>query len=402
MRKTIKQLLNSKSNKFKFLTNKFFFRKISPFIISQDQIPPNGFYDGIENFRENYLNNSKYTELFPETTIKLSEPVHLEEQINEIFLKTEKYIPADYILEIPDGRVYGQDGIVITPDNKMLDDVNYLYNLYTKDSFKHEVFTRFKMPKPQVINAQVAVMSTFGSNCYYHWMFDVLPKFKLLIDADITPDFYVLNYEMKKFQVDSLKKLGITEQKIVTTHKDMHIKADSLIIPSMPGYTESKLWGVEFLKNLFFENKLEKNFNKKIFINRRNTFSRRIINEEEVQNYLKDNEIEEVFLEDYDLNEQANIISNAELVIAIHGSGLTNLIFARENTKVIEIFPPHMMVDCYWILCNLLGLKNHQLICKSPKGKIKVNNKKYNHTDIYIDMNKLEELIKLSVTTQVP
>lgn len=44
-----------------------------------------------------------------------------------------------------------------------------------------------------------------------------------------------------------------------------------------------------------------------------------------------------VRFEDYDIQQQAQIMFNAECIVAPHGAGLTNILFGRESLKVLEI-----------------------------------------------------------------
>ena len=38
--------------------------------------------------------------------------------------------------------------------------------------------------------------------------------------------------------------------------------------------------------------------------------------------------------------EQVELFVYADVVVAPHGAGLTNLLFCREGTRIVEIFPP--------------------------------------------------------------
>ena len=46
----------------------------------------------------------------------------------------------------------------------------------------------------------------------------------------------------------------------------------------------------------------------------------------------------------------------ADTVVAVHGAGLTNLLFCRPGTQVIEIFPGNFVKSPYWMLARRLGL----------------------------------------------
>lgn len=55
-----------------------------------------------------------------------------------------------------------------------------------------------------------------------------------------------------------------------------------------------------------------------------------------------------------------DLFANAKIVIAPHGAGLTNLIFCKPGTKVLEIFQSHED-DTYCYLAQVLGLDYHCL-----------------------------------------
>jgi capsular polysaccharide biosynthesis protein len=63
-------------------------------------------------------------------------------------------------------------------------------------------------------------------------------------------------------------------------------------------------------------------------------------------------------LENYSIDEQANIFSNAGLILAPHGAGLTNLIFSNnKNVNVFEFFSKSYVNACYASICALKGFE---------------------------------------------
>lgn len=50
---------------------------------------------------------------------------------------------------------------------------------------------------------------------------------------------------------------------------------------------------------------------------------------------------------DYDLETQIDVLSNAVLVVGVHGAGLTNILFAKGLKKLIEIMPGNMQPNHY-------------------------------------------------------
>lgn len=62
---------------------------------------------------------------------------------------------------------------------------------------------------------------------------------------------------------------------------------------------------------------------------------------------------------------QVAAFGNARVIVAVHGAGLTNLLFARPGTVVIEIFPSNFIKSTYLWLSRRLGLEHHALIGSS-------------------------------------
>jgi capsular polysaccharide biosynthesis protein len=62
-------------------------------------------------------------------------------------------------------------------------------------------------------------------------------------------------------------------------------------------------------------------------------------NEDEVRTLLQRYDFETIYFEDYSLKEQITIASEAEIMIAPHGSGATHSLFMDEGSLLIELFP---------------------------------------------------------------
>jgi capsular polysaccharide biosynthesis protein len=141
-----------------------------------------------------------------------------------------------------------------------------------------------------------------------------------------------------------------------------HYAVEELIYPSLPcrfptAYTPP--WVYHWLREQFKPwTQLEKVYPKRILVSRLKASYRRMVNEEDLLKRLKPYGFELVYLEDLSLKDQIGLFSQIEMVVAPHGSGLTNLVFASEGTKVIEIFPPYQDCSvCYATMCQTLQLE---------------------------------------------
>jgi hypothetical protein len=102
---------------------------------------------------------------------------------------------------------------------------------------------------------------------------------------------------------------------------------------------------------------------RRLFVSRKETDGRTPTNLEEIRRLLDNYGFDEVFPEELCLEEQMRLFVDARHVIGIHGAGLTNLLFRRENPLALlelfppEIFPPFKAAPHYYWLCAKYGYK---------------------------------------------
>jgi hypothetical protein len=75
---------------------------------------------------------------------------------------------------------------------------------------------------------------------------------------------------------------------------------------------------------------------RKLYVTRRNAKVRRLLNEEEVAAHLRERGFEVVALETLPLRKQIRRFAEAEMIVAQHGAGLVNLLFAQDP-RVLEV-----------------------------------------------------------------
>ena len=96
---------------------------------------------------------------------------------------------------------------------------------------------------------------------------------------------------------------------------------------------------------------------KRIYIDRRGALARRLVNESELVEQLERMGIVAVALEQLTLGEQIELFRSAELIVAPHGAGLTNCIFASPGCRVVELLMDSYVNWCFRNLAGLCGLE---------------------------------------------
>ncbi len=209
---------------------------------------------------------------------------------------------------------------------------------------------------PVHIPGDVAVVTATNHDCYYHWIFDILPRMVKALEH--APDVDRIYLQRKsRFQDLTLDLLGIDPSRIVNTEDVPWISADNLIVPChqiMTGHHHPR-WVTDWIRSAFLPHAEREGEGRRIYVSRSIARNRRVKNEDEIYGMLKARGFEFVHAEKLSFQQQIGMFAEAEAVVAPHGAGLTNLAFCAPGTKVIELFPS-LVMDCYHRLCVDLDL----------------------------------------------
>lgn len=200
------------------------------------------------------------------------------------------------------------------------------------------------------------LITDMESSGHFHWFCEVLPK--LIELKKFSKDFVLLlpdtNY-IRKIGYDSLLKMEIEFADIVFMQPQNFYKIKNLYYkPSVSkgGLNDELLQAVH--QQLIAG---RENGEKKIFISRQKAAFRKIVNEEELIPLLQQYGFEILYGEDYSFAEQLDIFSSCNVLLGIHGAGLTNCFFMKKGSKVIELRKKENGTTNvgYWHLAGSLG-----------------------------------------------
>ncbi|WP_217642010.1 glycosyltransferase family 61 protein [Halostagnicola kamekurae] len=172
-------------------------------------------------------------------------------------------------------------------------------------------------------------------NNYYHWTIECLPRIRLLemyaAEEGEYPDLLVPSNRSSwvNEMIDRVDYQG----RVVTWNGDVaHI--DRLVIPSFPDPTREEC---QWLRNRMRGDEIAGSNKKHIYISRTDATARRVDNIDEIQPVLDRYGFETYVLSELSVAEQINLFANAEVVVAPHGAGLANIVYA-DDVEVIELF----------------------------------------------------------------
>jgi capsular polysaccharide biosynthesis protein len=310
-----------------------------------------------------------------------------------------------YTDRIHDTAIIKNNKIIKGPSFQFRIDNSRIINGNVKENI---IFTKGTPRLKKKIKGKVLSLLTggAGNDNYWHWLFDVLPRIDIcenIIELDKI-DFFLLPDNKRKFQIETLEILGISQKKQISSVNFRHIISKELYVTNHPvlltndatnDIQNMPLWISEWLKKKFIKKNVNEkvNFSKKIYIDRGDSISnvkdlRSITNEEEVKQFLLQNGFKIIKLGDLHFKDQVLTFNNADIIVGLHGAGFANLAFCKSNTKIIEL-----KSQTAGKAIENLAIKN-KLFYKPLNCEIK----KFDHSNqfghINIPIKKLEEFIK--------
>lgn len=237
------------------------------------------------------------------------------------------------------------------------------------------LFKFFFKNKKTIKKKNLIIVHDRHSENYFHWITDVLPKILWLKEKNFLNKYKILIPNFKnRFQ--KYTSLDITD-KIQMVGKDNHLLINN-------GYYIPEFYpsGLPRLKNLlklrnFFLKKYKCQFgNQKIYISRKISGRRRLKNENKLIQLLKKRNFKILFMENLNFKDQVIESAKSKLIVSVHGAGLTNLIWMKKKSKIIELRDQEdVTLNPYFVLCQKIGIYyNYFLTNKSLINKINPHN----------------------------
>ena len=199
-----------------------------------------------------------YRELHASKVVRRTPPTFLQGAIHPEFLREmSRRLPAAGVAIIEHGRVLTRTGAVIAPDDQFVCDVSD--TALNDNPLTHPIFMSLRLPTLRRVEGSVAVLTSYRSSIYYHWLFDTVTRLALVRECGIRCDKYVVS-NRSRFQREALLMLGIADDQILS-QDDGQIEATKLIVPSLPGTVGNPPeWACDFLRQAFLGGGIERRF----------------------------------------------------------------------------------------------------------------------------------------------
>jgi hypothetical protein len=348
--------------------------------------------------REDLLNNSEkyYVLQFGfEESILVSEPYNRSDRLprsikNNIGTFTLK---KPFISEVTNAELVGPTAVGFDEDGNIISETVTPVDL--KIGVPIQTFILKLLPSfgaPQLDTAY-SLVSCWPPN-YYNWLMDSLIQIEGLEyyqEKTGKKPVLIIDSNPQKWKVESLKLLGYEPDDCMQWNMS-RIKVKRLIVPSfrrnqrLMSPTACRWLRQRMFSNLPDVGSEKLSFSSKIYISRPKSAGRQVINEDDVLEALTPFGFVPYTLENISFSDQVRLFSQAEIVVAPHGAGLTNIVFAQ-NLTVIELFDSRA-IPSFFLLAKALGF-HYGCLTSDPNGKQDRNK----FTGIMVDIARLRELV---------
>jgi capsular polysaccharide biosynthesis protein len=282
-----------------------------------------------------------------------------------------KAAPA-FVFEIPNVNFWAHyGGAVVTADNALLADLSP----EIWGSANHPIFSRWHLPKSQLLNGRIAIgVTPEAEGNYYHWLLDLLPRVLLLKHAAqnfSNYDALLLNGSRANYERETLAALGVPDDKIRYVDSGDRFQIASAVFPSMDTNVIAP-WKIHSLRDLASSGKPNQP-RRRLYLSRARAAVRRIVNEKEVSQVFRQHDFEILDAGTLSWREQADLFASAIMIVAPHGAALANMVFCQPATRVVEISTRAGYRDWYCQLAAVAGLL-YEILEAQPAKSSSIDN----------------------------
>jgi hypothetical protein len=200
--------------------------------------------------------------------------------------------------------------------------------------------------RSQKVGSKIQKMAIIPSNGFYHWLIEDLPSAIGLIQSEESSKLVVWE-SCPSYVKDFIRISGIEAISAPRFSRVRNLRFVEKV--QNTGWPDPR--DLEILRR-YFERYIGKETGKNVYISRLNS-SRSPKFEQELVDVLSARGWEILNLEGIPLDEQIGLISSASKILGVHGAGLSGIVWASPNTKVIELMPFNRKIDCIYNLAQV-------------------------------------------------
>jgi capsular polysaccharide biosynthesis protein len=222
-------------------------------------------------------------------------------------------------------------------------------------------YQQFRRPPAFHLPGNWTSIISYWSRGFHHWIMDTLPRLALL--DRFPPDTRVLVPEnLHPYQLETLSWFGVTQRMRPTAEQHLLIENFYFTSPAAMSGAFAP-YAVNFLQRTLLDRRDAKFESPKNIYVRRVNVSRGLVNDDEVTDFFTRRGWGILDTEQLTMAQQIQLFANARQVCALHGAALTNLVWCRPGTRVVEIVASTFLNGVYEGIAEAAGLDYSFLLC---------------------------------------
>jgi hypothetical protein len=273
------------------------------------------------------------------------------------------------VYEVPHGTVAGYKPIAFTEKNEFIpmytDEL--LYSIRCRPmgggSILNFYKTLFNSYNDLPTYEQLFILTHHGDHNYHNWVRWFLPQLRTLRYYEkkkgTKPKILVQN-NPPSYMLDSLEYFGVNLNRCEEWDRTS-VCAKNLIVPNLRVQNSFRydisIEDCNWLKNkggkkLEESSLLEEAGSDRIYVSRQLAETRSVENFIEVSQILEKYGFKSYNLEQLSFQQQVQLFSQANCIVGPHGAGLVNMVFAPEDSSVIELMPDKRVNAHFYLLAK--------------------------------------------------
>jgi hypothetical protein len=242
----------------------------------------------------------------------------------------------DGLIERNDGSLVGKGiGGGVNPHG------NPFARVFGKNLYLHKEKIRDTWGTPVELPGKHLLPFRLAGTYYYHFIHETMTAARRALSSSsdfavILPGYPSFFSRIEQSVYDDACNFFVGKSPNMMLLPEGVYKVERLLVPSTWIYGDHIL--ADFVEVALPLN-VKRHNARDIYVTRRNAPNRRLLNENELLDGLRAYlpSLELVELESLPFLDQINLFRESRIIIAPHGGGLTNLLFCREGTKIVEI-----------------------------------------------------------------
>ncbi len=235
----------------------------------------------------------------------------------------------------------------------------------------------------------VLMASRFVHHNYYHWTFEGLTRLwalSALPGGDRLPLVFP-STQLRPFHTDTLRAMGLRNPIYPLNHR--LTRFERLYVPSFLDGATVTPRQVAWLRDTLFRTfpQARQGGPRRIYVSRRDANARRVLNEDAVLAVLQRHGFELVVPGALSVAEQIRAFAGAEVVVAPHGAGNSNIAFCPPGAVFLELLPASNACALYWMLANVAELRYGRMVCPEDRPGL----------SMIVDTARLESLLSAAL-----